>query len=134
MTSYKLHLTDTIERMKKGQNIHGKLRPDSRKRSSPMLGKSSIRKSVVSINIFYLNSIYSSKHNKVQYTLIIIFKIGRQALSLITMYIIFWHNELSLHGILIISHIYNCPLYYLLYRSLILPDVMYFFLEFKIFY
>lgn len=25
MTSYKLHLEDTIDRMKKGQNVHGKL-------------------------------------------------------------------------------------------------------------
>lgn len=30
MTSYKLHLEDTIERMKKGQNIHGKLNRGSK--------------------------------------------------------------------------------------------------------
>ncbi|OWF56397.1 WD repeat-containing protein [Mizuhopecten yessoensis] len=43
MTSYKLHLTDTIERMKKGQNIHGKLsRGDGKKRGN----KSILRKSV----------------------------------------------------------------------------------------
>jgi hypothetical protein len=30
MTSYKLHLEDTIDRMKKGQNIHGKLNRGSK--------------------------------------------------------------------------------------------------------
>ncbi|XP_033754622.1 WD repeat-containing protein 97-like isoform X2 [Pecten maximus] len=45
MTSYKLHLTDTIERMKKGQNIHGKLsRSEGKKRGAG--NKSILRKSV----------------------------------------------------------------------------------------
>ena len=44
-------------------------------------------KIIITVNTYFnicigLNSIYSSKHNKVQYTLIITFKIGRQALSL----------------------------------------------------
>ena len=45
MTSYKLHLEDTIERMKKGQNIHGRLSKDQLKRRE---SKSILRRSVVS--------------------------------------------------------------------------------------
>lgn len=49
MTTYKLHLEDTIERMKKGQNIHGRMTKDQFKKrgaSSPP-NKGILRRSVV---------------------------------------------------------------------------------------
>ncbi|KAL4234274.1 hypothetical protein ACF0H5_005924 [Mactra antiquata] len=44
MTTYKLHLEDTIDRMKKGQNIHGRINKEQLKKSSP--NKSILRRSV----------------------------------------------------------------------------------------
>ncbi|XP_053401290.1 WD repeat-containing protein 97-like isoform X3 [Mercenaria mercenaria] len=48
MTTYKLHLEDTIERMKKGQNIHGRMSRDQfkKKGSSSPQSKSILRRSV----------------------------------------------------------------------------------------
>ncbi|KAL3860750.1 hypothetical protein ACJMK2_010825 [Sinanodonta woodiana] len=45
MTSYKLHLEDAIERMKKGQNLHGKLNKDSIRKPS-ILKKSDIGETI----------------------------------------------------------------------------------------
>ncbi|XP_048765698.2 WD repeat-containing protein 97-like isoform X2 [Ostrea edulis] len=44
MTSYKLHLTDTIERMTKGQNIHGRVRGGGKSRGTPPPSSRSILK------------------------------------------------------------------------------------------
>lgn len=52
MTSYKLHLEDAIERMKKGQQLHGRMtREQLKKRSTPPPGKGGkgiLRRSIVS--------------------------------------------------------------------------------------
>ena len=54
MTSYKLHLEDAIERMKKGQNLHGRMSRDQlKKRGTPPPGKGGkgiLRRSIVSIS------------------------------------------------------------------------------------
>ena len=53
MTSYKLHLEDAIDRMKKGQNIHGRMTRDQlKKRESVSGNKSILRRSVVSSEPF----------------------------------------------------------------------------------
>lgn len=44
MTSYKLHLTDTIERMNKGQNIQGRMRGGGKSRGTPPPSNRSILK------------------------------------------------------------------------------------------
>lgn len=44
MTSYKLHLTDTIERMTKGQNIQGRMRGGGKSRGTPPPSNRSILK------------------------------------------------------------------------------------------
>ncbi|XP_062569311.1 WD repeat-containing protein 97-like isoform X2 [Saccostrea cucullata] len=44
MTSYKLHLTDTIERMNKGQNIQGRMRGGGKSRGTPPPSSRSILK------------------------------------------------------------------------------------------
>lgn len=74
MTSYKLHLTDTIERMNKGQNIQGRMRGGGKSRGTPPPSNRSILKkpSIVSqACICKKNDFMKTKH-KLKYRVCVV--------------------------------------------------------------